>query len=305
MRTRLAAFLLLFSTSLCSAQAPALHRLVSIGCDDCGGPAQFAEIADVSITPGGTIYVADRDDPRIRVFSSAGHPVRSFGRRGQGPGEFTGIEKLFPAADGSLAIVDMRLFRLTRTDSTGRYLSSIAIKSFPFDASAAPGSVWFFCSSPDSSPAPASSSELIPLSIHWSAQSARCEISLDRRLRARFTVLPWRRMGQLRWEMGKRNTVSGCTGTGGGPISSARFRESCGRLPKWPTCRPNSWATSSGPGPKEARRRRSCPGRSHTSTGLGYATIPGDDFGSRLGGEMNRERCSMCFPPPDRISVKL
>jgi hypothetical protein len=84
--------------------------------------------------------VADRDDPRIRVFSSSGRSVRSFGRRGEGPGEFTGIERVFPVSGGSIAVVDMRLFRLIRVDTTGRHLSSISLKNFPFDAAAAPGS---------------------------------------------------------------------------------------------------------------------------------------------------------------------
>jgi hypothetical protein len=124
--------------------APAVRQVSVFGCADCGGPTQFAEIADVAVTPGGTVYVADRDDPRIRVFSSSGRSVRSFGRRGEGPGEFTGIEKIFPASDGSLAVVDMRLFRLTRVDTTGRYLSSVPIKNFPFDAAAAPGTTAVF-----------------------------------------------------------------------------------------------------------------------------------------------------------------
>jgi hypothetical protein len=119
---------------------PGLRKVISIGCADCGGPAQFAEVADVAVSLNGTIWVADRDDPRLRAFSPAGSVIRSFGRRGEGPGEFSGIEKIFPAADGSIAVVDMRLFRLTRVDTAGRLLSSMSIKNFPFDAAAAPGS---------------------------------------------------------------------------------------------------------------------------------------------------------------------
>lgn len=139
MRIYLAASLILISPPLCAAQAPVLRKVVSLGCADCGGPAQFTEVADVAVTPAGTIYVADRDDPRIRVFSSSGRSIRTFGRRGEGPGEFTGIEKVFPGADGSIAVVDMRVFRLTRIDTVGRYLSSLSLRNFPLDASAAPG----------------------------------------------------------------------------------------------------------------------------------------------------------------------
>ena len=122
------------------SQAPTVRPLTTIGCADCTGPTQFTEIADVAVTPSGQVWVADKDDPRIRVFSSAGRAVRSFGRRGEGPGEYQGIEKLFPAADGTVAVVDMRLFRLTRLDSLGRVRSTTSIRNFPLDAANAPGS---------------------------------------------------------------------------------------------------------------------------------------------------------------------
>jgi len=140
MRTLLGVFLFLVSSTPGSAQVPTLHQVVSIGCADCGGPDQFGEVADVAVSPNGTIWVADRDDPRLRAFSPRGKAIRSFGRRGEGPGEYSGIEKIFPAADGTIAVVDMRLFRLTRVDTTGRLLTSMSIKNFPFDAAAAPGS---------------------------------------------------------------------------------------------------------------------------------------------------------------------
>ena len=124
--------------------APTVRPVSTIGCADCGGAAQFAEIADIAVTPSGQVWVADKDDPRIRVFSSSGRVVRSFGRRGEGPGEYVGIEKIFPAADGSVAVVDMRLFRLTRVDSLGTVLSSLAIRNFPLDAASAPGSSTVF-----------------------------------------------------------------------------------------------------------------------------------------------------------------
>ena len=133
-------FFSLLATSSLAAQTPRLHKLVSIGCADCGGPTQFAEVADVAVIPNGTIWVADRDDPRLRAFTPGGVSIRSFGRRGEGPGEFAGIEKIFPADDGTIAVVDMRLFRLTRVDTTGRLISSTSVKNFPFDAAAAPGS---------------------------------------------------------------------------------------------------------------------------------------------------------------------
>jgi hypothetical protein len=139
MRGLICGFFLL-RASVLAAQTPGLQKVASIGCADCGGPAQFAEIADVAVTATGQVWVADKDDPRIRVFTSKGQPIRSFGRRGEGPGEYEGIEKLFPAMDGSVAIVDMRLFRLTRVDTLGKARSTVSLRNFPFDAASAPGS---------------------------------------------------------------------------------------------------------------------------------------------------------------------
>ena len=133
-------FFFMWAAPTLAAQTPRLHKVVSIGCAECGGPAQFAEIADVAVTASGQVWVADKDDPRIRVFSSLGRPIRSFGRRGEGPGEYLGIEKLFPASDGSVAVIDMRQFRLTRVDTLGKVISTMSIRNFPFDAASAPGS---------------------------------------------------------------------------------------------------------------------------------------------------------------------
>ncbi len=122
-------------------QAPVVRPVVSIGCGDCGGAAQFTAVADVAVSPNGTVWVADREDPQVRIFSPDGRHVRGFGRRGRGPGEYSGIAKMFVGGDGTAAIVDMGSFQLTRVDSTGRLLSTTPLHAFPLDAGAAPGSL--------------------------------------------------------------------------------------------------------------------------------------------------------------------
>ena len=42
----------------------------------------------------GSIVIADRDKDQLRLYDSTGHFVRAAGRKGQGPGEFRGLEGL-------------------------------------------------------------------------------------------------------------------------------------------------------------------------------------------------------------------
>jgi hypothetical protein len=123
-----------------SAQgAPRVERIAVIGCADCGGAAQFAEVADIAVTPSGVVWVADREAPHIRAFRSTGAVLRTFGRTGRGPGEFTGISKLLPATDGTLNVVEMNTQRVTHVDSLGKYIASTSIGGFPEDAGAPSG----------------------------------------------------------------------------------------------------------------------------------------------------------------------
>jgi hypothetical protein len=119
---------------------PRLQRIAVIGCAACGGSAEFSEIADVAVTTSGVVWIADRDDPRIRTFTLKGVSLRSFGRKGRGPGEFAGIERLLPATDGTVSIVDMLAQRVTRVDSLGKVVASASIDGFPLDADAPMGS---------------------------------------------------------------------------------------------------------------------------------------------------------------------
>ena len=138
-----------------------------IGCAECSGAAQFAEIADVVVTPSGVVWVADRDDPRIRAFALSGAPLRTFGRSGRGPGEFTGIEKLFPATDGTISVVDMLAQRVTRVDSLGTFISSTLIGGFPADPGAPLGSSAIHVLLSRFQPGTSSVSRLDPRSQGW------------------------------------------------------------------------------------------------------------------------------------------
>lgn len=49
---------------------------------------QFTEATSATRMPGGEVVIADATDNALRIADASGRVVRSFGRRGQGPGEF-------------------------------------------------------------------------------------------------------------------------------------------------------------------------------------------------------------------------
>ncbi len=77
-------------------------------------------IKGIEIGPGGDIYVLDGDE--VKVFSPAGEFLRSWGRRGEGPGDFDGTLGMALARD-TVAVTDGE--RVHFFDLGGRLLSSV------------------------------------------------------------------------------------------------------------------------------------------------------------------------------------
>jgi sugar lactone lactonase YvrE len=86
--------------------------------ENLGSDYIFGSVASVALDQGGRIYVADRSDSRIRVYSRDGALVRAIGREGEGPGEFQIPLDLVVAANGDLWVRD--LSRIQRFVPSGR-----------------------------------------------------------------------------------------------------------------------------------------------------------------------------------------
>ncbi|MFN0181053.1 MAG: hypothetical protein ACKVZ0_19780 [Gemmatimonadales bacterium] len=90
------------------------------------GPVEtvFSGIAGAVRLVSGDIVIGDAGNHRLLYFGARGDFLRSVGRRGAGPGEFTDIRWLGRCANGALAVQDGTRGALAVFASAGRYLRS-------------------------------------------------------------------------------------------------------------------------------------------------------------------------------------
>jgi len=72
------------------------------------GPTMFSHIWGAARAANGLIVVSDEPAQELRVFDSTGRHLRTFGRRGQGPGEFAQIRGVFVYGDTVYALDNRR-----------------------------------------------------------------------------------------------------------------------------------------------------------------------------------------------------
>ncbi len=77
------------------------------------GPYQFAFLAEGLLLRDGTIVIPEFRAQEVRIFDSEGRHIRTFGQRGEGPGEFRNLSGVFEYSGDSLAAYDGRLRRTT------------------------------------------------------------------------------------------------------------------------------------------------------------------------------------------------
>ena len=91
---------------------PAVH----IGVIDGHEEYQFTFIAGVWRVPDGGFVVADRGSTEIRFFGADGIFRGSFGKRGDGPGEFARLLYAYPYRGDSIAVWDDRVYSIYDRD---------------------------------------------------------------------------------------------------------------------------------------------------------------------------------------------
>lgn len=82
----------------------------------------FEKVVDVLRLEGGEIAVSDAQAARISIFTADGEPVRSWGGRGDGPGEFRSLSRLYHASGDSLLALDAQGGRASLFHRAGTYV---------------------------------------------------------------------------------------------------------------------------------------------------------------------------------------
>ncbi|MDE2795436.1 MAG: 6-bladed beta-propeller [Gemmatimonadota bacterium] len=118
---------------------PTLVEVLRIGSldDTCDA---FGNVMSLAVDGDGRIYVADSQASEIRVFSPEGECVGTFGRSGEGPGEFSLLAGIAWQPPGFLWTIDSVAERLTVFDSLGTVLATHPMRLGP--AAAHPWPMW-------------------------------------------------------------------------------------------------------------------------------------------------------------------
>lgn len=115
-----------------TTSAVALEHIGTVGCGDCADERQVTPVA-LAILDDERIAVLDAYEPFVRVFDVAGGPQRSFGTKGQGPGQL-GVPVpsmpympgmwLFGNELGGVTVLDVFPFTLEAFDAAGDFVDT-------------------------------------------------------------------------------------------------------------------------------------------------------------------------------------
>src|SRR5688572_17587113 len=84
----------LVSPPLLGAQEPPAWRLARDLRIDAG-EHDLSPITSLAVSPNGNIAINQQQDGLVRFFDAGGKPLGTFGRRGQGPGEFMTVGRMW------------------------------------------------------------------------------------------------------------------------------------------------------------------------------------------------------------------
>lgn len=90
----------------------------------------FTEITELDVDDDGNIYAIDLKDDNVRVFDRNGHFLRTVGRPGQGPGEFSGAGNLHVSSNGEIMVTSEGSRSIKYFAPTGQYRRQYLLKAF-------------------------------------------------------------------------------------------------------------------------------------------------------------------------------
>jgi hypothetical protein len=110
------------------AAEAALEDSLTIGAQKGNENPIFNRIGHVAVDDAGRIYVLDRSDVQVKVFSSSGDPLLTFGSRGQGPGDFGTPGSIGLSSAGHFLVNDVENRRIEVFSREGLYLNEWKIE---------------------------------------------------------------------------------------------------------------------------------------------------------------------------------
>ncbi|MCG6955961.1 MAG: 6-bladed beta-propeller [Gemmatimonadetes bacterium] len=101
-----------------------LEEELAIGAEAAAPAYQFGSIGGIAVDSRGRVFVLDDQAQEIRVFSAEGVHEATVGRRGEGPGEFTGAQTVLMGPGDTLLVPDRRSQRMNRFSPEGSFLGA-------------------------------------------------------------------------------------------------------------------------------------------------------------------------------------
>lgn len=95
-----------------SVERTELTEIFRLGAAESGDAVVFGNVSDIAVNSDGQLLIADSDAQVIYVFSESGDSLDTFGRPGNGPGEFASIRDLDIGPGDSVFVWDGRRDRL-------------------------------------------------------------------------------------------------------------------------------------------------------------------------------------------------
>ncbi len=110
-----------------------LRELWRLESETADGEVVFGVVEDVAEDPEGNVYILDSQLKTVHVVSPEGQYLRSIGREGEGPGEFSNPVQLIYGPQAELRIVDLADARVVRLGLDGVPIqsSSLRIPEYP------------------------------------------------------------------------------------------------------------------------------------------------------------------------------
>jgi len=107
-----------------------LEEDLSIGVEEGDEKYMLNMPQEIQVTDDGTIYVMDWGDTCIKAYDSEGEYLRTIGREGVGPGEFSTPVYMDISSDGRIFLMDGRNQRVVVFDIDGNYLGGFRVMGF-------------------------------------------------------------------------------------------------------------------------------------------------------------------------------